>query len=211
MNELKVITHPEFGKIRTEMVKNEPWFVGKDVCRSFGDNQHKRTLSNLDEDEKGVAHIDTPGGKQYVTVINESGFYHLLFMYQPQKGTNKEIADERVAFLRKFRKWVTGEVLPSIRRTGKYMPETAQTTRRLAADELPDLLMTVNTMLRYGDKVRVARDLGVNVQNVYKVLLGQMRSAKILDALYECALENRRNPKDIYGNAGSALEKLING
>lgn len=120
MEQLKVISHPEFGNIRTEMVKGDPWFMAKDVCEAFGDNNYRRTISNLDEDEKGVSHLDTAGGKQQATIVNESGFYHLLFMYQPQKGTNRDIADKRVAFLRKFRKWVTSEVLPSIRRTGEY-------------------------------------------------------------------------------------------
>lgn len=209
MEQLKVISHPEFGKIRTEMVKGEPWFCAKDVCQAFGDNQYKRTLSNLDDDEKGVAHIDTPGGKQQVTIINESGFYHLLFMYQPQKGTNKEIADSRVAFLRKFRKWVTSEVLPSIRKTGEYRVVRSGAKRTEAANvELIELLWTIETFLNRGDKTEIAVELGVSRQSMSYVMNGTQRSPKILKALYERALANKRELKGIYGNLSGALITL---
>lgn len=86
MNELQIFNSSEFGQIRTVIIDNEPWFVGKDVCEVFGDTNHKRSLSRIDDDEKGVSQIDTPGGKQNMTVINESGLYALLFQMQPQKS-----------------------------------------------------------------------------------------------------------------------------
>lgn len=86
MNELQIFNSSEFGQIRTVIIDNEPWFVGKDVCEVFGDTNHKRSLSRIDDDEKGVSQIDTPGGKQNMTVINESGLYSLLFQMQPQKS-----------------------------------------------------------------------------------------------------------------------------
>lgn len=124
-NEVKIFSNSEFGKIRTVTINNEPWFVGKDVCETFGDTNHKRSLSRIDEDEKGVSQIDTPGGKQNMTVINESGLYSLLFQMQPQKAKgvsqNDNLIEERIQKLKRFKRWVTSEVLPTIRKTGGYV------------------------------------------------------------------------------------------
>ncbi|MEJ9158818.1 Bro-N domain-containing protein, partial [Bacillus cereus] len=102
-------------------------FVAKDVCDAFGDTNYRRSLSRLDEDEKGVSQIATPGGKQKMTVVNESGLYSLLFYMQPKKGVsqNEHLAAEREQKLKKFKKWVTSEVLPTIRKHGAYMTDQA--------------------------------------------------------------------------------------
>jgi len=85
-----------------------PWWVAKDVCEVLGFKNYRDALSyHLDDDEKGVVSADTPGGKQELLTINESGLYTLIL-----KST-KPVA-------RPFRKWVTSEVLPSIRKTGSY-------------------------------------------------------------------------------------------
>ena len=124
MNELQIFNSSEFGQIRTVIIDNEPWFVGKDVCEVFGDTNHKRSLSRIDDDEKGVSQIDTPGGKQNMTVINESGLYALLFQMQPQKAKgvsqNDNLIEERIEKLHRFKRWITHEVLPSIRKHGIY-------------------------------------------------------------------------------------------
>ena len=75
MNELKIFENPEFGKVRTVAIDAEPWFALKDVCQAFGETNYRRVASRLDEDEKGVSQIDTPGGKQSMTIVNESGLY----------------------------------------------------------------------------------------------------------------------------------------
>lgn len=123
MNELKIFENPEFGSVRTVVINNEPWFVGKDVCLAFGDTNYRRSLAGLDDYDKGVSQIDTPGGKQNMTVINESGLYSLLFQMQPQKARNEstEHVEERVQKLKRFKHWVTSEVLPSIRKNGGYI------------------------------------------------------------------------------------------
>lgn len=124
MEELKIFNNTEFGSIRTLTINNEPWFVGKDVCEAFGDTNYRRSLGNIDESDKGVSQINTPGGKQNMTIINESGLYSLLFQMQPQKAKgvsqNDALIDERIEKLHRFKRWVTGEVLPSIRKTGSY-------------------------------------------------------------------------------------------
>lgn len=68
MEELQIFKNEEFGEIRTVTIKNEPWFVGKDVCEAFGDTNYRRSLSNIDDSDKGVSQIETPGGKQNMVI-----------------------------------------------------------------------------------------------------------------------------------------------
>lgn len=125
MNDIKIFNNNEFGAIRTIVIDNEPYFVGKDVCEAFGDTNYRRSLSNIDYCDKGVSQFDTPGGKQNMTVINESGLYSLLFQMQPQKAKgvsqNEQAISERIEKLHRFKRWVTSEVLPSIRKNGGYI------------------------------------------------------------------------------------------
>ncbi len=125
MNELKVFNNPEFGSIRTTEVNGKPYFVGKDVCEIFGDTNYRRSLARLDDEDKGVSQISTPGGLQNMTIVNESGLYSLLFYMQPQKGKGVSQSDDalekRIEKLRQFKHWVTAEVLPTIRKTGGYV------------------------------------------------------------------------------------------
>lgn len=108
-------------EIRILQINGEPWFVGKDVCAYFGDKHYRRSLSRLDIDLKGVTQIATPGGEQKMVIVNEAGLYNLLFLMQPQKANlaNEEY-EARISQVKAFRKWITSEVLPSIRKTGQY-------------------------------------------------------------------------------------------
>lgn len=108
MTELQIFKNSEFGEIRTVTIDNEPWFVGKDVAEILGYSNPRDAINkHVDEEDKGVAKCDTLGGKQELTVINESGLYSLILRSQLPKA-------------RQFKRWVTSEVLPSIRRTGQY-------------------------------------------------------------------------------------------
>jgi prophage antirepressor-like protein len=93
--------------IRIEIIDGEPWFVAKDVCDVLEHTNHRIAIQMLDDDEKGVRKVYTLGGVQEMNVVNESGLYNLIFR------SNKPQA-------KAFRKWVTSEVLPAIRRTGAY-------------------------------------------------------------------------------------------
>lgn len=129
MNELQIFNNPEFGQVRTIIRDDgEIWLVGKDVCNVFGDTNHNRSLSRIDEEDK-IEHsiIDSMGREQKAILINESGLYSLLFAMQPQKANKNGVADaypievqERIDKLKKFKRWVTSEVLPTIRKTGSY-------------------------------------------------------------------------------------------
>jgi len=122
MNKMEVFNNKEFGSVRIVEKNGEFLFVVKDVCEVFGDKHYRRSVSRLDEDEKGVTQISTPGGRQKMTVVNEPGLYSLLFYMQPEKANIPEtVREERINKIKKFKKWVTSEVLPSIRKTGGYM------------------------------------------------------------------------------------------
>lgn len=120
MNELTIFENPEFGAIRTVELDGEPWLVGKDVATALGyKNPQEAIRTHVDDEDKGVSEILTPGGKQSVPIINESGLYSLVL-------------SSKLPTARKFRRWVTSEVLPSIRRTGGYTTQKqAETERRL--------------------------------------------------------------------------------
>lgn len=91
-------------QVRTILIDGEPWWVAKDVCEIFGDTNYRRSVSRLDDDEKGVSQINTPGGPQEMTIVNEPGLYTLLFYMQPQKGNlPEEKIQERTAALKSLK------------------------------------------------------------------------------------------------------------
>lgn len=154
MNDLQIFNNKEFGNVRAVVVNDLPWFVGKDVCEAFGDTNYRRSLSNIDESDKGVSQIDTPGGKQNMVVINESGLYSLLFQMQPQKAKgvsqNDTLINERIEKLHRFKHWVTSEVLPSIRKNGGYI--AGQET--MSDEELmAKALLVANNKIAERDKI----------------------------------------------------------
>lgn len=172
MNELNIFENPEFGSIRTTVIDDEPWFVGKDVCEIFGDTNYRRSLNRLDDEDKSVHLMNTPGGTQQMTIINESGLYSLMFYMQPQK--KKGVSDvthplnERVEKLKRFKRWVTSEVLPAIRKTGTYI--VSQPQRSLTTDDYLKAALIVsrckNERLPY--VLNFLQDAGFSVPKVEK-------------------------------------------
>ena len=196
MEQLKMITHPEFGKIRTEMVKGEPVFAATDICRALGLVKTESVLRKLETYEKLMLKVYASGQNRELLFVNESGLYNLIF---------RSIKPEA----KKFRLWVTSEVLPSIRKTGEYRVVRSGAKRTEAANvELIELLWTIDTFLNHGDKADLAIELGVSRQSMSYVLNGTQRSPRILKALYERALENKRSLRGIYGNVSGALITL---
>lgn len=128
MSKIQIFESTDFGTVRTVLIDKEPYFVGKDVCEAFDDKNHNRSLGRIDEEDKRREQItDVLGRKQEAVLINESGLYALLFAMQPQKANHDGVSDaypievqERIKKLRRFKRWVTSEVLPAIRKTGSY-------------------------------------------------------------------------------------------
>lgn len=121
MNELAMNFRFETAEVRTMLINNEPWFVGVDVALALGYSNPRDALAkHVDPEDKGVAKCDTPGGLQEMTVINEPGVYSLTFSSQLESA-------------KKFKRWVTHEVLPSIREKGYYTALTPEDTIKALA------------------------------------------------------------------------------
>ena len=106
--ELQVYKKAEFGSVRTTTIGGQPYFVGKDVADILGySNSRKALIDHVDEEDKGVTKCDTLGGKQDLVIINESGLYSLIL-------------SSKMPNAKKFKRWVTSEVLPAIRKHGLY-------------------------------------------------------------------------------------------
>lgn len=178
---LSIIEHSDLGSIRTQMIKGEPWFVAKDVCQVLGISKSRDAISRLDDDERGALLMDTPGGKQTMATVNESGLYNLIFQ------SRKPVA-------RKFKRWVTSEVLPSLRRYGRYVvPGSAVETReqqKLERKEKKFFLEEIRQHLSETDKECIARKLFTTAWKVGDVLCGHKEDVTVL---VECIARATRN------------------
>lgn len=180
MNQLQIFENPEFGAVRTVEIDGEAWLVGKDVAQALGYTNPRKAMSDhVDEEDKGVTKCDTLGGSQSVTIINESGLYSLVL-------------SSKLPTARKFRHWVTSEVLPSLRRHGLY-----------AVDELlnnPDLMIQAMEQL----KAERAKNLQLSEkvrQDAPKVLFADSVAASHTSILvFDLAKLLRQNGVNIGGN-----------
>ena len=143
MNELQIFKNEDFGEIRTIIIEDKPYFVANDVARALGyTNPRDAMAKHVDEEDKGVADCDTLGGKQEMTIINESGLYALAF------GSRLETA-------KKFKHWVTSDVLPSIRKHGAYMtPATLEAA-----------ILNPDTMIKNTDRIKRGTGQGKGSSN----------------------------------------------
>ena len=140
MNNLQIFNNDQFGQIRTTIKDGAPLFVAADVCRALEISKYRDAVSRLDEDERGSFEVDTPGGTQKMTAVTESGLYVLVL------GSRKPEA-------KAFKRWITHEVLPTIRQTGGYVSDEQQ---------------FVNTYLPFAD---------ANTKALFGQTLAQLRAA----------------------------------
>lgn len=132
MNHLKTFTSAAFGSVRIIDQNGQPWFVGKDVAVALGySNPQKAIREHVRDAHKGVNEMDTPGGKQQLAIIDEAGLYSLVMRAKTDKAEA-------------FQEWVTGEVLPAIRKHGGYL--TADKIEQALSD--PDTLIKLATTLK---------------------------------------------------------------
>lgn len=126
MNGIQVFKNDQFGQVRAARGENgEPTFVAKDICAILDLGNPRSSIALLDDDEKGVHSVDTPGGKQQMTTVTEPGFYKLVMRSRKPEA-------------KAFQRWVTHEVLPALRRDGGYM---------VARDETPEQTMARAVLL----------------------------------------------------------------
>lgn len=126
-NNLMNFENPEFGAVRSILIDGDPWFVAADVCKALELEKTNRALSRLDDDEKGAHSVSTPGGRQRMSIISESGLYSLIL------GSRKPEA-------RAFKRWITHEVIPSIRKHGAYMTDSLLDALETHPEAVPEYL-----------------------------------------------------------------------
>nr|DAW29167.1 MAG TPA: repressor domain protein [Caudoviricetes sp.] len=164
MSELQIFKNAEFGSIRTLTINGEPYFVGRDVAEILGySNSRKALADHVDEEDKGVTKCDTLGGTQEMTVINEGGLYSLIL-------------GSKLPTARKFKRWVTSEVLPTIRRHGVY-----------AVDEVlanPDMLIEALLQLKAEREINQVLKETVAVQN--QQIVEMKPKASYYDVVLNC-------------------------
>ena len=138
MNDLKIFENEQFGSIRTVMINNEPWFVGKDVAEILGySNPSKALIDHVDDEDKLNNETLSSLGQRGGWLINESGLYSLIL-------------SSKLPTAKEFKRWVTSEVLPSIRKTGTYTKPTAQN---------PEIAQTRATAMMLNAKSRIATQM----------------------------------------------------
>lgn len=124
MNEVQTFNNQEFGEVRTVEINGEPWFVASDIAKVLGYRMASDLTRRIDEEDRGMQIMRTPGGDQTMTVINESGLYCAILNSNLPSAKN-------------FKRWITSEVIPSIRRNGGYiMSQNNLTPEQIVANAL---------------------------------------------------------------------------
>ena len=149
MSELEIFRSDEFGEVRTIVIDGTPWFVGKDVAEALGYVKARNAIAShvQDEDKKDAPIQGTLGGTQQMTIINESGLYSLIL-------------SSKLPTAKKFKHWVTSEVLPTIRKHGAYMTE--QTLEKALTS--PDFLIKLATQLKEEQEARILAEQKIEQQ-----------------------------------------------
>lgn len=152
MNDIQIFQNPEFGEIRTIEQDGEPWFVGKDVAWALGYGEGKSlanaVANHVDEDDRSVTKMMTEWGKRNFVIINESGLYSLVL-------------GSKLPTAKKFKRWVTSEVLPSIRKSGGYIAGQDQLT--------PEELMA--KALQVANKTLAEREARISALTVQNAIM----------------------------------------
>ena len=180
MNDIQVFNNPEFGAIRTVEINNEPWLVGKDVAEVLGYTDTFGAMKkHVDQDDKLVCQIDSAGQKRDATVINESGLYSLVL-------------SSKLPTAKKFKRWVTSEVLPSIRKHGAYM--TPETLEKMVLT--PDFGIRLLTELKAEQDKRKALEATVEEQKPHVLFSNAVSASKttiLIGALAKLLKQNGIN------------------
>lgn len=136
MTDLQIFNSPEFGAIRTIEKDGEPWFVGKDVAAALGyEKPTDAVRKHVDVEDRGISKMETPSGAQETTIINESGLYSLVL-------------SSKLPTAKKFKRWVTSEVIPSIRKHGAYM----------TPDKLEEVLLKPDTLIQLAQNLKAEQE-----------------------------------------------------
>ena len=194
MNDIQIFNNPEFGNIRTVLIDDEPWFVGKDVADILGYQNGSRDINrHVDDEDKQKNQFSESGQMREMTIINESGLYSLIF------GSKLESA-------KKFKKWVTSEVLPSIRKTGGYtMPHTTDGKIALLAQGHTELKVEVDEIKSDLEKLKMDLPiLPIEADKITETV--KRRGVEILGGKQSMAYNNRSLRQKVYNNLYANLK-----
>lgn len=194
MNDIKIFNSPDFGNVRTMMIDNEPWFVGKDVATALGYANPKNAVPmHVSEEDKLSTQIEYSGQRREVTVINESGLYALIF------GSKLDSA-------KKFKRWVTNEVLPSIRKTGGYqMPITTDEKIMLLAQGHTELKQEIDEVK--SDLATLKRDLPILPIEESRITTAvKKRGVDVMGGQASNAYRNKNLRAKVYSNIYANLK-----
>ena len=173
MSELTLFKNPEFGTIRSLTIEGEPWFVGKEIAEALGyTNPRKALADHVDSDDKNTVTIrDGIKGNPNKTIINESGMYSLILSSKLQSA-------------KRFKRWVTGEVLPAIRKTGSYSTleeyDRIELARIISSCKSATAVKTISAMFNIGVKT-VEKTIKYGNDSVGKFL--ESYDSKLLQAI----------------------------
>lgn len=181
MNELQVFNSDTFGAIRTISMNGEPWFVLADVCKVLEISHIKDTVNRLDKDEVGQTEvIDSLGRKQTAWIINEGGLYSVILRSDKPQA-------------KPFRKWVTSEVLPAIRKHGAYM--TSETIEAALCN--PDTIIKIATQLKEEREERRKLEAQAELDRPKVIFADAVSTAKTSILVGELAKLIKQNGHDI--------------
>lgn len=187
--------------LRTNVIGNEPWFIAQDICSILGLNNITKALAALDFDEKrGVTISNAVGNNQEVRAINESGLYHLIFISRKPEAKS-------------IRRWVTGTVLPSIRRTGSYSVSNnrPESTKRLPLPKFRPYFgqwkENVKPYISRAELCLTAEKQRVTLGHVQKVYAGTSMSYPVAKCIQALAKKNRQEGRT-YPEKKPAYEQL---
>lgn len=184
MTDLQIFKNPEFGEIRTIEKDGEPWFVGKDVAAALGyEKPTDAVRKHVDVEDRGISKMETPSGAQETTIINESGLYSLVL-------------SSKLPTAKKFKRWVTNEVIPSIRKHGAYM--TPETLEKVLLS--PDTLMQLAQNLKDEQEKRKALEAQIESQKPAVLFTGAVETSKTSILIGELAKMLKQNGVNIGQN-----------
>ena len=163
MNNLQIFNNEEFGQVRNINIDSDVWYVGKDVATALGySNARDALVKHVEAEDKGVAKCDTLGGKQDLVIVNESGLYSIIF-------------GSRMEYARRFKHWVTSEVLPAIRKTGHFEMEHY-------SPEMQAILMHDKKLIKMDERVSSLENM-MTIDYAQQQALGEAVNYVVIDAL----------------------------
>ena len=212
MNDLQIFSSPEFGQVRTVEIDGTPWLVGKDVAVALGYKEPTKAVRDkVDPEDRGMSKMDTPSGEQEMLIINESGLYSLILSSKMPKA-------------KAFKRWVTSEVLPAIRKNGAYESFQAQqhieqleaTNTRLnaaiqavgtAKQQLADVISLRNDFIEHRDNYKARY---MQAKTDYSRICDSLRQAEGLVAKAQADLDSRIDQLSIIAFGLPGFDEIMN-